>query len=82
MVHGTVQDGDNSPDSRWSCSPTVGEGGEGVCVAQFDLNTNKNIRQIQLGEQGVVVAPGDKDARHSNYRTKALVGVCRIGLEL
>lgn len=43
-----IKDGDNSPDSRWSCSPTVGEGGEGVCVAQFDLNTNKNIRQIQL----------------------------------
>ena len=47
---GTLQDGIDSEDSRWSCSPSVEHRFSDVCDAQFDLNTYTYLKQIQLGE--------------------------------
>lgn len=46
------QDGVDTEDSRWSCSPKVRQGASAsdVCVARFDLNTYRYVRQIKLGE--------------------------------
>ena len=47
---GTLQDGIDSEDSRWSCSPSVEHRFSDICDAQFDLNTYTYLKQIQLGE--------------------------------
>eukprot|EP00904_Undaria_pinnatifida_P002876 jgi/Undpi1/1258/HiC_scaffold_109.g14172.m1 len=43
-----IKDGDNSEDSRWSCSPKVDQRHSDVCHAQFFLNTQRYLRQIQI----------------------------------
>lgn len=52
LINGAVQDGDNSPNSRWSCSPTVVSAFTSrLCGVEFRLNGQTYLRQIQLGEQ-------------------------------
>eukprot|EP00904_Undaria_pinnatifida_P008908 jgi/Undpi1/5147/HiC_scaffold_19.g08498.m1 len=43
-----IKDGENTEDSRWSCGPQLGITQSNPCAVEFQLNTNRYVRQLQL----------------------------------